>query len=122
GGANIWATNDCFVFAHLRVVGDFDVRMRVLSIGPRLDSYTRVGLMARESWEQGSSRCVMVAVNVENSFQVLRRLQDGGYANSLPQNPLPGAYGSNSWVRLQRVGAIFHAYTSNNGVDWMQLY
>ena len=25
-------------------------------------------------------------------------------------------------MRLQRVGAIFHAYTSSNGVDWAQLY
>jgi hypothetical protein len=32
------------------------------------------------------------------------------------------AFGSNSWVRLQRVGPIFHAYTSSNGVDWAQLY
>ena len=64
----------------------------------------------------------MVAVNAENSFQVLRRLQEGRSTASAPQNPLPGAYGSNSWVRLQRVGAIFHTYASSNGVDWAQLY
>src|SRR5260370_14904774 len=50
------------------------------------------------------------------------RSEEGAVATSVPQNPLPVAYGPNSWVRLQRVGAIFHAYTSSNGVDWAQLY
>jgi hypothetical protein len=122
GGANIWETNDACVFAYARIAGDFDIRMRVHSVSPRLDDFTRVGLMARESADQAGSRHVMVAVNAEDSFQVLRRLQEGRLTASAPQNPLPAAYGSNSWVRLQRVGAIFHAYASSNGFDWAQLY
>jgi serine/threonine protein kinase len=122
GGANIWEKRDEFIYAHTLLAGDFDFRMQVCSIMPKPDPYSRIGLMAREVPSQSSSRHVMVAVNAMNSFQVVMRSQVGAAATSVPQDPLPAAYASNSWVRLQRVGAIFHAYTSSNGVDWMQLY
>src|SRR5262249_11109146 len=83
---------------------------------------TRVGLMARDSLNDPASRHAMVSVNAENSFQVLVRVAAGATTASLPPNPLPTAFGSNSWVRLQRVGSIFHAYASSDGMDWMQLY
>jgi eukaryotic-like serine/threonine-protein kinase len=122
GGSDIWANRDEFVYACTPLAGDFDFRMQVRSITPKLNKFTRVGLMARESPDSTVSRHVMVAVNAEDSFQVVMRSEEGAQATSVPQNPLPAAYGSNSWVRLQRVGAIFHAYISNNGVDWIQLY
>ena len=122
GGADIWNAEDQFTYASRLLAGDFDYQLRVHSISPRLDNFTRVGLMARETPDQAGSRHVMVAVNAGNTFQVIMRSQDGGLGASVPQDPLPAAYGSNSWVRLQRVGAIFHAYTSSNGVDWVQLY
>ena len=122
GGSNIWEQNDSFAYACAPIVGDFDFRMRVCSIAPKLDDYTRVGLMARESLNQTASRHIMVAVNANNTFQVLLRAQEGALATSVPANPLPPAYGTNSWIRLQRTGAIFHAYSSSNGVDWTQLY
>jgi hypothetical protein len=122
GGADIWQNEDEFAYAYASVAGDFDFRMRVRSITPALDPFTRVGLMAREFPDQPGSRHVMVAVNAQNSFQVVMRSAEDALAASVPQNPLPAAYGSNSWVRLQRVGAIFLAYTSSNGVDWSQLY
>jgi hypothetical protein len=121
GGANIWETNDEFAYARTVIAGDFDFRMRVHKVAPRLDDFTRVGLMARESGDGVSSRHVMVAVNANDTFQVVTRSAEGAQSDSVPHNPLPTAYGSNSWVRLQRVGPIFHAYTSSNGVDWAQL-
>ncbi len=122
GGADIWDKRDEFAYACTLIAGDFDFQMQVRSVAPMLDKFTRVGLMARESPDATGSRHVMVAVNAEDSFQVVMRSEEGAVATSVPQNPLPAAYGSNSWVRLQRVGAIFHAYTSSNGVDWAQLY
>jgi hypothetical protein len=122
GGADIWENVDQFGFAYLTVTGDFDYRVRVHSVQPMLDKFTRVGLMARDSLSNPASRHVMVAVNAENSFQVLVRSTAGATTASLPPNPLPTAYGSNSWVRLQRVGTVFHAYASSDGMDWVQLY
>ena len=122
GGADIWDKRDEFAYACTLMAGDFDFRMQVRSVTPMLDKFTRVGLMARESPDSTGSRHVMVAFNAEDSFQVVMRSEEGAGATSVPQNPLPTAYGPDSWLRLQRVGAIFHAYTSSNGVDWAQLY
>ena len=122
GGADIWTTNDEFAYACAPIAGDFDFRLRVRSIAPRSKAFTRVGLMARESSDQTGSRHITVAVNAEDTFQVLIRSEEGALAASQPPNPLPAAFGSNSWVRLQRAGAILHAYSSSNGVDWTQLY
>jgi serine/threonine protein kinase len=122
GGADIWENVDQFGFAYLAVSGDFDYRVRVHSVAPMLDKFTRVGLMARDSLTNPASRHVMAAVNAENSFQLLVRSAAGATTASLPPNPLPTAFGSNSWVRLQRVGTVFHGYASSDGMDWVPLY
>ncbi|HEU5397560.1 MAG TPA: protein kinase, partial [Verrucomicrobiae bacterium] len=121
GGSDIFGVSDAFAYACVLIRGDFDFRLRVHRVSPRLDQFTRVGLMARESLAPGG-RHVMVAVNANQTFQVIVRSAENAYSESLPQNPLPPTYDSNSWVRLQRSGEIFHAYTSSNGLDWTELY
>ena len=120
GGANIWDIRDSFVFANMAVSGDFDFCLRVQQI-EALDTYTRAGLMARSSLREAGSRHIMVAVNAGNSYQVLVRSTDNATTASLPPNPLPAAWGTNSWVRLQRVGSAFRGYSSDNGRDWVLL-
>ena len=121
GGENIWETTDHFVYACTRITGDFDYRIRIHSLQPTTEKYARVGLMARDSLATNGSRVVMVGVNAENTFQVLSRQVTGGEAASEPPNPLPMANGSNSWVRLQRLGSVFHCYAGTNGIDWVEL-
>ena len=72
-----------------------------------LDQFTRVGLMVRESLSSVGSRHVTVGVNANDTFQVIIRSAENAFSESLPQNPLPPTYGSNSWVRLQRVWRDF---------------
>ena len=122
GGTNIWGTADACAFAYTKVAGDFDCQLRVCSMRPILDGFTRVGLMVRESPDQTNGREVMVADSATNVFQAVMRVENNWGAYSVPDNPLPSAYGSNSWVRLQRVGTVFHTYASSNGLDWVQLY
>jgi serine/threonine protein kinase len=121
GGENIWETNDHFVYVCTKITGDFDYRIRIHSIEPEAEKYARVGLMARDRLGTNASRMVMVGVNAENTFQVLMRMVTGGEASSQPPNPLPPANGVNSWVRLQRLGSVFHCYSGTNGVDWVEL-
>jgi hypothetical protein len=65
----------------------------------------------------------MIAVNAGNTFQVMARTKSGSIqTQSQPPNPLPSAYGSNSWVRLQRVGTTFFTYSSDDGESWTKLY
>ncbi len=122
GGQDIWERADQFVLDWALISGDFDYRLRIHSVAPAPDDYTRVGLMARDSLRDAGCREVMVGLNAANTFQVLARTMTGGGTASLPPNPLPAAYRSNSWVRLQRTGPAFHAYCSSNGTDWVQLY
>ena len=121
GGEDIWEKNDHFVFACTKIMGDFDYRIKIRSIQPATENYARVGLMARDSLGTNGSRAVMVGMNAEKSFQVLTRTVTGGEAASQPPNPLPQANGSNSWVRLQRLGSVFHCYSGTNGIDWVEL-
>jgi serine/threonine protein kinase len=124
GGVDIWEARDSFLYAYLQVTNDFDYRMRVLSLARSQGGYfTRAGIMARDSLSNASCHQVTVAVNVADTFQVLTRLRDGSPTTfSQPPNPLPSAFGSNSWVRLQRVGSLFYTYCSSNGVDWIPLH
>jgi eukaryotic-like serine/threonine-protein kinase len=122
GGENIWEKADHFVYAFTKITGDFDYRLKINSVSSASQIYARTGLMARESFSEHGSREVMVGVNAENTFQVLIRGATGGDAASQPPNPLPPAGGSNSWVRLQRLGSVFHCYAGTNGIDWNELY
>jgi hypothetical protein len=106
----------------MKMTGDFDYRLRINFISSASEIYARTGLMARDSFSGHGSREVMVGVNAENTFQVLMRSVTDGDAASQPPNPLPSAGGSNSWVRLQRLGSVFHCYTGTNGLDWNELY
>jgi serine/threonine protein kinase len=123
GGSDIIGDSDNLVYQYLVVTNDFDFHLRVQSVSGGGGAFARSGLMARDSVRDTSSHQVMVAVNAENTFQVIVRTVKGSVqTQSQPPNPLPASFGSNSWVRLQRVGTIFRAYHGNNGVDWTPLY
>jgi hypothetical protein len=122
GGADIWGGADAFAYAYTMISGDFDCQLRVLAITSAVDGYARVGLMVRESLDQPGGRQLMVAKDAINLFQVVMRVENNWGAVSLPDDSLRPAYGSNSWVRLQRTGTIFQAYAGSNGVDWLPLY
>ena len=76
--------------------------------------------MARDSLTDHSSHQIIVAVNSGNTFQNIYRTTRGG--NTSDNNKTWPANGSNSWVRLQRIGAIFYTYSSGDGNDWTPLF
>ncbi len=121
GGSDI-AGNDHFVYQHLMMTNDFDYRLRVKSVMGGNSKFARTGLMARDSLTENSSHQVMVGVNADDTFQVWVRTVSGTANQTQPPNPRPKAFGSNSWVRLQRIGTIFYTYYSNDGENWAQLY
>jgi eukaryotic-like serine/threonine-protein kinase len=123
GGSDILGDSDNLVYQYLAITNDFDFRLRVQSVSGGGGTFARSGLMARDSLQDASSHQVMVAVNAGNTFQLIARTMNGSIqTQSQPPNPLPASFGSNSWVRLQRVGTIFRAYYGDNGVDWALLY
>jgi hypothetical protein len=123
GGSDIAEYGDHFVYHYFLATNDFDIRLRVQSVESGGGAFARSGLMARDSILNEMSHQVMVAVNEGDSFQVIARTQAGATkTQSQPPNPLPAAFGSNSWVRLQRSGTAFCAYGSGDGMNWSKLY
>jgi hypothetical protein len=127
GGSDIYETNDSFLFAHLTVTNDFDYRLRVQSVmdadsdrDKTHQHFSRAGLMARDSLTDHSSHQIIVTVNSGDTFQNIYRTMRGG--NTSDNNSLWPANGSNSWVRLQRIGATFYTYSSGDGNDWTPLF
>jgi hypothetical protein len=123
GGSNIGEKDDHFIFQYLMVTNDFDFRLRVQSVQGGGGVFARTGLMARDYANDNLCHQVMIAVNAGNTFQVMARTKSGSsQTQSQPPNPLPAAYGSNSWVRLQRMGTTFFTYCSDDGESWTKLY
>jgi serine/threonine protein kinase len=125
-GTNIFGQQDSFGYACLLVTNDFDYRLRVRSVldvdverGEKLH-FSRAGLMVRDSLSDSSSHQLTVAVNSGNTFQNIHRTTRGGGTSD--NNSLWPAFGSNSWVRLQRVGSLFYTYSSADGIEWTQLH
>lgn len=120
GGGTIWNNADHFQFYQEPRTGDFDVRLRVVALSSP-QYWANVVLMAREQ-PGANSRHLRISVYQPNRANVIafhRRLTQGGssdeWAAALSGVPLP-----NAWVRLQRSGQTFRAYTSTDGSTWTQ--
>jgi hypothetical protein len=134
GGSDVWLDSDNFAYIYYptQFTGAFDYRLRVQSVP---DAYggdsTRVFLMARDANNMTSdnvtasfvSTCVANGNNSGNGLIQVMYRRNGGidnetnvqfYASGIP-NP---AFGTNNWIRLQRVDNSFNTYWSTNGTDW----
>lgn len=127
GGTDIWNASDQFHFAHQQRTGDFDVRTRVESL-TRADLYTKAGLMVRESLA-ADARHVYALVFPSNEprnnntggyeFQY-RATTGGGSVAIYPAAPQPTVNFPNTWLRLKRQGDLFIAYSSADGLNWLE--
>jgi hypothetical protein len=118
GGSDIFGASDNFVYAYLTVTNDFDYMLRVQSVLNVGNAFGRAGLMVRDDIINNNGHEAMAAVNAGNTFQMLFRSQIGGGTAAVGPNT---AFGSNSWVRLQRYGNVFAAFQSSNNVNWVQI-
>ena len=147
GGAEMRDEYDESTFAYEQVTGDFDKKVRILSQEPS-SVEARAGLMVREELDEGAdrplipddpefgafSRFIQVHANpaqtayeeggetvpANNTFQVLVRPMYGMTEYlEITNNVAPT--GSNTWVRLRRVGEVFEAFRGNDGTNWTLL-
>ena len=125
GGIDLTAAADNLHFLYQTVDGDFDARVRVLSLerGDRLETTSKAILAAR-----ASTNATDAAVNVfitpsypaDDNVVSSARLDAGASTT----NSLGGAAGNglpNAWLRITREGDVFTTYRSTNGTDWLQL-
>lgn len=134
GGSDVWLGSDNFAYVYYptQFTGTFDYRLRVQSVP---DAYggdsTRVFLMARDANNFTSdnvqasfvSACVANGNNGGNGLIQVMYRRNGGIDNETNVQffsggiPNPG-FGTNNWIRLQRVDNSFNTYWSTNGTDW----
>jgi hypothetical protein len=117
GGSDIGGTNDQFQFTWQLRSGDFDVKVRIESLGLS-DAWAEAGLMVRETLVPGSRfASVMATPSISGSYFQSRTATAG--ATTLT-GTFPPNY-PNTWLRLRRVGAQFTGYAGYDGESWVQL-
>lgn len=132
GGSDIWGTADQFVFLHKTVTGNFDYKVRGISL-QTVDQWCKMGLMARPSTAAGD-RNVFNAftplVPSQNTYTPQIRELTGGASTSSDAAGAPLNLGLQgglvarptiaypSWLRLQRVGNLFYWYYGTTGTNW----
>lgn len=133
GGEDIWMNSDQFHFVYQQFDGDFDFVVRLESL-ERSHLYTKAGLMARENLTSGSRNVMFLAFpgndkrnNNLGGYEFQYRLEKGKESkaiypslnDSVAQAAFPVNY-PNVWMRLKRTGGVFSAYTSADGINWLQ--
>ena len=118
GDGELGGSNDQFGFSYQRLVGDFDVKVRVQGL-EFADTWTKAGLMARQTLAPDSRyAAVFTTPTVAGTF-----FQYRAEAGSVPQ--VTGAFPVNhpyTWLRLRRVGGTrFTGFASLDGQSWTEL-
>lgn len=127
-GPEGYSTGDTLFYRYETVTGDFDKRIRLLSLttDPEAtefsDRMARAGLMVRESTEPDAATLEIAAANpIANDFVRVagRGLARQLYAQSLSRN-YPGVSANlpNQWLRIRRVGNAFAFYVGTDGTSW----
>ncbi len=117
GGTNIGGTSDQFSFAYETRTGDFDVQLRLGSLGLS-DPWAIAGLMARDGTSTNAAFAASFATPgpAGNFFQ--SRTNAGATATQTGFFPVNYP---DTWLRLRRVGSVFTGYASFDGSSWSLL-
>ncbi|HZP48138.1 MAG TPA: phospholipase D-like domain-containing protein [Vicinamibacterales bacterium] len=111
-GADIWGTADAFQFAYKSMTGDGVVVARVASVSST-NAWVKAGVMIRETLDPGSTQALML-VSFSKGLAFQRRTATGGTSVSTAGAPAGAPY----WVKLERIGNTFNAYSSPDGAAW----
>ncbi|HEY5913637.1 MAG TPA: lamin tail domain-containing protein [Verrucomicrobiae bacterium] len=117
GGSGITGSADQCRFSYQLRTGDFDVKVRVVSL-ELADAWSQAGLMAREDLTAGSrSASVLATPTISGAFFESRSATNGTAA-------LSGSFPVNfphTWLRLKRAGNTLTGYAGFDGLNWSQL-
>jgi hypothetical protein len=131
GGADIWGNADQGHMALGLRSGNFDVWARLHSLSRVTgdnDGITKAGIMVRETFDANSRKLHYLAeppaaVGGRDIIEAGQRTATAGttaaWSGGNGNNGVPAGI-PNTWVRIRRVGDVFTAFRSSNGVDWVQ--
>ncbi|MBI3850639.1 MAG: hypothetical protein HY298_10270 [Verrucomicrobia bacterium] len=125
GGGDTWETSDSFTFAFQQVTGDFDVRVRIISLSatdPMNQDSPKGALMARADLTPGSPNIQINALPSNSArngqLEGIARLTQDGDTEDNPGTIADGACTyPNLWLRIQRQGDKFKTYYWNTNVS-----
>jgi len=117
GGQDIGGTADQFSFNYQAWSGDFDLSLRLSSLGLS-DLWAKGGLLARESLDAGSRFAGSLATPAMNGAFFEYRDPTNSPANATGSFPINYP---NTWLRLQRLGSRFAGFASYDGLTWTRL-
>ena len=111
-GADIWGTADAFHYAYKPMTGDGVVVARVATV-QNTNAWTKAGVMIRETIDPSSTQATMF-VSFSKGAVFQRRTITAGTSTSTAGPLVAAPY----WVKLERIGSTFNAYSSPDGVAW----
>jgi parallel beta-helix repeat protein len=117
-GDDIWGSSDAFHFVYLPLSGDGQITARVISSGIGSNTWSKGGVMIRETLARGSKHAMMAITGGEGGGLAFQNRQTtNGRSYTAHDNPVvTPPY----WVKLTREGDTITAYSSANGIDWLQ--
>ena len=117
GGLDFGGTKDEGQFYYRGAAGDFDVRVRVVSLEGG-DLWAKAGIMARQNLEPGSPAISVLATPTLVGCLMLSRSENAASATS--RGAFPPAF-PQIWLRLQRSNDVFSGYAGVDGQLWYPL-
>jgi hypothetical protein len=117
GDTDLGGTGDQFQFSYQQYAGDFDVKVRLDSLG-LADAWSEAGMLAREDLSPGSRSASVIATPAISGCYFQSRTATNG-PTSL-SGTFPVNY-PNTWLRLKRSGNDFTGYAGFDGLNWAQL-
>jgi regulation of enolase protein 1 (concanavalin A-like superfamily) len=115
-GGDIWGTSDQFHYVSQTFVGDGEMIARVTS-QTNTHPWAKAGVMFRETLNANSRFAAMELTPGNGTTFQYRSSTGGGCGYTTGAS----AAAPNNWVRLARVGNVFTAYRSSDGVAWTQI-
>jgi regulation of enolase protein 1 (concanavalin A-like superfamily) len=118
-GSDIQGSADQFHFAYTPLTGDGGVTARILKQTPGEPTWTKTGVMLRESNEAGARMIILAFTSNAGLEGGMRLATDEGWsspgANGVGRHDIPA---TGIWLRVQHKGNNFQIMSSEDGKNW----
>jgi hypothetical protein len=119
-GGDIQGSADQFHFAYTPLTGDGGITARILKQTPGEPTWTKTGVMLRESNEPGARMIILAMTSGAGLEGGARRDLDGGWsspgADGVSRHDIPE---TGIWLRVQHKGNLFQMLSSEDGKNWI---
>lgn len=120
-GSDIWSAADGFRFAYTKVSGDFEAKVRQVSIELK-NQWAKGGVHARQSVEPGAPNAqTIVTGGGASGCELTWRTTKNGVSEEF-LDVAPGQWKDDEcWLKLTREGDDFNGYISKDDKNWSDL-